>query len=93
MSRIVSGNIGDPETDKELDLLRQGLQLGKLTLDDLDVLLSIINHNFGTPATSAALAIQSEDGGELEHRQKIIDALKGGKQRIDDLLKALAITP
>lgn len=93
ISRTVSGNIGDPETDKELDLLRQGLQLGELTPDDLDVLQSIVNHNFRTPATNASLAIQSEDGGELEHRQKIIDALKDGKQRIDDLLRALAITP
>ena len=99
--KVVSGNVGDPDTDAELAILKQGIQTGNLTKEQLRSLSAILSHNLRTPWTSIdgrlQLAQYDADNDDMHAAMKdvriAIEALKTGAKRLTELATILSESP
>ena len=94
MPRVVAGNVGDTETDKELAAIRQGIQTGDVSDYQLEMLSSILSHTLKHALGNVDMWVQmaqhdSEQTKKVDHVKRAIEVLKKGEQRLGELVIAL----
>ena len=88
--RIVSGNVGDPETNKELAAIQQGIVTGNVSEQQLDMLSGILSHNLKHAIGNVDMWVQmAKETGDVDYVHRAISVLQKSEKRLGELVVAL----